>query len=81
MLKPSVAPRMMALVSLLRALEQVRNDVCYHEANVKIVAVGGVVGAIIGNQMDKQADELAQNIPGATVERVGEGIHVTFASG
>lgn len=26
---------------LLRCLEQVRNDVCYHEANVKIVAVGG----------------------------------------
>ena len=44
-------------------------------------AVGGVVGAIIGNQMDKQAGELAQNIPGATVERVGEGIQVTFASG
>jgi len=44
-------------------------------------AVGGVVGAIIGNQMDKQAKELEQNIPGATVERVGEGINVTFASG
>jgi outer membrane protein OmpA-like peptidoglycan-associated protein len=44
-------------------------------------AVGGVVGAMIGNQMDKQAEELAQNIPGATVERVGEGIQVTFASG
>jgi outer membrane protein OmpA-like peptidoglycan-associated protein len=44
-------------------------------------AVGGVVGAIIGRQMDKQADELAQNIPGAKVERVGEGIHVTFESG
>lgn len=44
-------------------------------------AVGGVVGAIIGNQMDKQAGELAQNIPGAKVERVGEGIQVTFASG
>jgi outer membrane protein OmpA-like peptidoglycan-associated protein len=43
--------------------------------------VGGVVGGIIGRQMDKQADELAQNIPGAKVERVGEGIHVTFASG
>jgi transketolase len=27
----------------LRCLEQVRNDVCYHEANVKIVAVGGGV--------------------------------------
>jgi outer membrane protein OmpA-like peptidoglycan-associated protein len=43
--------------------------------------VGGAVGAIIGRQMDKQADELAQNIPGAKVERVGEGIQVTFASG
>jgi len=43
--------------------------------------VGGVVGGVIGRQMDKQADELAQNIPGAKVERVGEGIHVTFASG
>lgn len=25
----------------LRCLEQIRNDVCYHEANVKVVAVGG----------------------------------------
>lgn len=25
----------------LRCLEQIRNDVCYHKANVKIVAVGG----------------------------------------
>lgn len=25
----------------LRCLEQIRNDVCYHEANVKIVTVGG----------------------------------------
>lgn len=44
-------------------------------------AVGGVVGAVIGRQMDKQAEELAQNIPGATVQRIGEGIAVTFASG
>jgi len=43
--------------------------------------VGGTAGAIIGDQMDKQADELKQDIPGATVERVGEGIQVTFASG
>lgn len=43
--------------------------------------VGGVAGAIIGNRMDKQARELEQNIPGATVTRVGEGIAVTFASG
>jgi transketolase len=26
---------------VLRCLEQIRNDVCYHKANVKIVAVGG----------------------------------------
>jgi outer membrane protein OmpA-like peptidoglycan-associated protein len=44
-------------------------------------AVGGVAGAVIGRQMDRQARELEQNIPGATVERVGEGIQVTFASG
>ena len=44
-------------------------------------AVGGVAGAVIGHQMDQQAKELQQNIPGATVERVGEGIQVTFASG
>jgi outer membrane protein OmpA-like peptidoglycan-associated protein len=43
--------------------------------------VGGTVGAVIGHQMDQQAKELKQNIPGATVTRVGEGIAVTFASG
>ena len=43
--------------------------------------VGGAAGMIIGHQMDKQAAELRQNIPGAVVERVGEGIQVTFASG
>lgn len=44
-------------------------------------AVGGAAGAFIGSRMDKQAKELAQNIPGAKVERVGEGIQVTFESG
>lgn len=43
--------------------------------------VGGTAGAIIGAKMDKQARELEQNIQGATVERVGEGIQVTFESG
>ena len=44
-------------------------------------AVGGAAGAVIGHQMDQQAKEIKQNIPGAVVERVGEGIQVTFASG
>jgi outer membrane protein OmpA-like peptidoglycan-associated protein len=44
-------------------------------------AVGGVAGAVIGHQMDKQAEELAYALPGATVQRVGEGITVTFPDG
>ena len=31
--------------------------------------------------MDQQAKEIQQNIPGAVVERVGEGLQVTFESG
>src|SRR5690554_6798200 len=38
--------------------------------------VGGTAGAIIGKNMDKQAQEIEQAIPGAEVERVGEGIKV-----
>ncbi len=43
--------------------------------------VGGAAGAVIGHQMDKQAEELAYDLPGATVQRVGEGITVTFPEG
>ncbi|RYY49254.1 MAG: OmpA family protein [Chitinophagaceae bacterium] len=40
--------------------------------------VGGVAGGIIGNKMDRQAEKIKTEIPGAKVERVGEGIRVTF---
>jgi outer membrane protein OmpA-like peptidoglycan-associated protein len=40
--------------------------------------VGGAAGGIIGNKMDKQAEKIKNEIPGAKVERVGEGIDVTF---
>lgn len=43
--------------------------------------VGGATGAVIGRQMDKQAEELQRDLKGATVERVGEGILITFNSG
>jgi outer membrane protein OmpA-like peptidoglycan-associated protein len=43
--------------------------------------IGGAAGAIIGHQMDQQAKELEQNIDGAQISRVGEGIAVTFDSG
>lgn len=41
--------------------------------------VGGVAGGIIGNKMDKQAEKIKNEIPGAEVQRVGEGIVVTFS--
>jgi len=44
-------------------------------------AVGGVAGGFIGNYMDKQAAEIERDIQGAKVERVGEGIKITFNSG
>lgn len=44
-------------------------------------AVGGTAGALIGHQMDKQAEEIKNDIAGAKVERVGEGIKITFDSG
>ncbi|MES2278168.1 MAG: OmpA family protein [Bacteroidota bacterium] len=44
-------------------------------------AVGGTAGAVIGHKMDKQAAEIQQSVPGATVVRQGEGIIVKFDSG
>jgi len=43
--------------------------------------VGGVAGAYIGNYMDKQAEEIRHDIEGAKIERIGEGIKITFDSG
>ena len=44
-------------------------------------AIGGAAGTYIGHYMDKQAEEIEQDIEGARVERVGEGIKITFDSG
>lgn len=41
-------------------------------------AVGGGTGAIIGNKMDKQARKISEALPGADVERVGEGIRLVL---
>ena len=40
--------------------------------------VGGAAGAIIGNQMDNQAKKIEEEIPGAEVQRIDDGIVVTF---
>ncbi|WP_439649317.1 OmpA family protein [Lentiprolixibacter aurantiacus] len=41
-------------------------------------AIGGVAGGYIGDRMDRQAERIEEEIPGAEVTRVGEGINVTF---
>ena len=41
--------------------------------------VGGVAGGVIGNKMDKQANDIKNALPGAEVERVGEGIKITLS--
>ena len=44
-------------------------------------AVGGAAGAVIGHEMDKRAEKIQQELgETATVERVGEGIKLTFDS-
>lgn len=43
--------------------------------------LGGAAGAAIGKYMDKQAEEIENDLENANVERVGEGILITFESG
>ncbi len=43
--------------------------------------VGGTAGSLIGNHMDKQAEEMQRELENAKIERVGEGIAITFDSG
>jgi outer membrane protein OmpA-like peptidoglycan-associated protein len=44
-------------------------------------AVGGVAGGFIGAYMDRQAAELQRDLAGAEIQRIGEGIKITFDSG
>lgn len=40
--------------------------------------VGGGAGVLIGNKMDKQAQQIEEEIPGAVVERIDDSIVITF---
>ncbi|OLD77152.1 MAG: hypothetical protein AUI33_04410 [Ignavibacteria bacterium 13_1_40CM_2_61_4] len=44
-------------------------------------AIGGAAGLAIGHYMDKQAEEMRKDIKNAKIERVGEGIKITFDTG
>lgn len=48
---------------------------------IRRAAVGGDAGALVAYRMDQQAEELSAGIRRAIVERVAEGIQVTFATG
>ena len=54
----------------LRCLEQIRNDVCYHGANVKIVIIGGGVsyGALGMSHHSTEDIAIMRALPGIVVE-------------
>jgi transketolase len=58
----------------LRCLEQIRNDVCYHNANVKVVAVGGglAYGALGPSHHATEDIALLRALPNMTVVAPGD---------
>ncbi len=58
----------------LRCLEQIRNDACYHNANVKIVAVGGgfTYGSLGISHHATEDIAVMRSIPGMTVMAPGD---------
>jgi transketolase len=59
---------------VVRCLEQIRNDVCYHNANVKIVAVGGGVAYGPQGYSHQGVEDLAMTrvLPNMTVLAPGD---------
>jgi transketolase len=66
----------------MRCLEQIRNDVCYHEANVKIVAVGGglVYGALGMTHHATEDLAIMRALPNMTVIAPGDPVEATLAT-
>ena len=66
----------------LRCLEQIRNDVCYHSANVKVVTVGG--GLAYGNLgVTHHASEdvaILRSLPNMTVVAPGDPVEARLAT-
>ena len=66
----------------LRCLEQIRNDVCYHEANVTVVAVGGgLTYAALGASHHATEDlAILRALPGMTVVAPGDPVEARLAT-
>ncbi len=66
----------------LRCLEQIRNDVCYHKANVKIVAVGGGLAYGALGMTHHATEDLAimRALPNMTVVAPGDPVETALAT-
>jgi len=66
----------------LRCLEQIRNDVCYHNTNVKIVAVGGGFAYGAHGMTHHATEDLAimRALPNMTVIAPGDPVEAALAT-
>lgn len=68
--------------STLRCLEQVRNDVCYHNLNVKVVAVGGGLqyGALASTHHAVEDLAIMRALPNMVVLAPGDRVEADLAT-
>ncbi|MGA8213594.1 MAG: transketolase C-terminal domain-containing protein, partial [Candidatus Sulfotelmatobacter sp.] len=66
----------------LRCLEQIRNDLCYHQANVKIVSVGGgfAYGSLGATHHATEDLGVMRMLPGITVIAPGDPMEARCAT-
>jgi transketolase len=66
----------------LRCVEQIRNDVCYHRADVKVVAVGGgfAYGALGMTHHATEDLAILRSLPGMTVVAPGDPIETELVT-
>ncbi len=66
----------------LRCLEQIRNDVCYHNADVKIVSTGGGLGYAALGMTHQVTEDIAvmRSLPNMTVIAPGDSVESALAT-
>jgi transketolase len=66
----------------LRCLEQIRNDVCYHQANVKVVSVGGgfAYGSMGATHFATEDLGVMRMLPGLTIVAPGDPVETRHAT-
>ncbi len=66
----------------LRCLEQIRNDLCYHQANVKVVCVGGgfAYGAMGATHFATEDLGVMRMLPGMTILAPGDPLEARHAT-